>query len=56
LSYTDNRIFQLNTTKNPGKLVMRSTGFVCTHTRIHRKTHREIFEKRWKQKPAKPKI
>jgi len=40
-------------TKNLVKLVMRSTGLVGTHTRNHRKTHQEIFEKRWKQKLTK---
>jgi len=32
---------------------MRLTGIVCTNTRNHRKTFREIFEKRSKQKPTK---
>jgi len=34
---------------------MRLTGLVSTNTRDHRKTLREIFEKRYKQKPTKNK-
>jgi len=32
---------------------MRLTGFGCTNTRSHQKIIREIFEKRWKEKPTK---
>jgi len=32
---------------------MRLTGFVCTNTRNHRKTLRQTFENRYKQKPTK---
>ena len=46
LSDKDNPIFWLNTYKNLGNLVMQLTGFVCTTTRNHRQTLREIFEKR----------
>jgi len=34
----------LTHTKDIGKLVMRLTGFVCTYTRNHWKTLRQIFE------------
>ena len=37
-------------TKNLGKLVMPLTWFVCTNSRNHWKTLREIFETRQKQK------